>query len=103
MVRDVRELCALLGEVSSVLSERFSRFLLPLAEVPQIARADVSPFEISFEHPDQVGPIVDLVGREFLEPPTSYVGEEQRELPDDGPIVPSSASQLACQPKIHQP
>ena len=34
MVEDVRELCALLGEASSVLSERFSRFLPALAEVP---------------------------------------------------------------------
>ena len=38
MVGDVRELHVLLGETSSVLSERFSRFLsrflLALAEVP---------------------------------------------------------------------
>ena len=103
MVGDVWELCALLGETSSILSERFSRFLLALAEVPRIARADVSPLEISFEHPDQVGPVVDLVGWEFLEPPTSYVGEERRKLSDDGLIVPLSASQVACQPKIRQP
>jgi hypothetical protein len=32
MVGDVWELCVLLGEVSSILSERFSRFLLALAE-----------------------------------------------------------------------
>jgi len=34
MVRDVRELGALLGEASSILSERFSRFLLALAKLP---------------------------------------------------------------------
>jgi hypothetical protein len=33
MVEDVWELRALLGEASSILSERFSRFLLALAEV----------------------------------------------------------------------
>jgi len=103
MVGDVQELGALLGEASSVLSERFSRFLLALAEVPRIARADVSPLKNSFEHPDQVGPVVDLVGREFLDPPTSCVGEEQWKLSDDGPIVPSSTSQLACQTEIRQP
>ena len=96
MVGDVRELYALLGEASSVLAKRFSRFLLALAEVPRIARADVSPLEVSFEHPDQVSPVMDLVGREFLEPPASSVREEQWKLPDDGLIVPSSASQLAC-------
>jgi hypothetical protein len=34
MVGDVRELSALLGEASSILSKRFSGFLLALAEVP---------------------------------------------------------------------
>jgi hypothetical protein len=34
MVGDVWELCALLGEAPSIFSERFSRFLLALAEVP---------------------------------------------------------------------
>jgi hypothetical protein len=34
MVGDVRELRALLGEASIILSEGFSRFLLALAEVP---------------------------------------------------------------------
>ena len=64
---------------------------------------DVSPLEISFEHPDQVSPVVDLVGRELFEPPSSGVREEKQELPDDGSIVPSGASQLACQSKVYQP
>jgi hypothetical protein len=103
MVGDVRELHALLGEASSVLSKRFSRFLLALAEVPRIAEADVGPLEVALEHPDQIGPIVDLVGWEFLEPPASNVGDEKWKLSDDGSIVPSSTSQLACQPEIRQP
>jgi len=92
VVGDVWELSALLGEASSVLSERFSRFQLALAEVPRITRAYVSPLEISFKHRDQVGLVVDLVGGELLKPPSSGVGEEEWELPDDGSIVPSSAS-----------
>jgi hypothetical protein len=82
----------LLGEASSILSKRLSRLLHALAKVPRIARADVSPLEISFEHPDQVGRVVYLVGRELLEPSSSGVGEEERELPDDGSIVPPGAS-----------
>ena len=96
MVGDVRELCALICEASSIISEGFSRFLLALAEVPRIAGADVGPLEVSLEHPDQVSPVMDLVGREFLEPPVSSVGEEKWKLLDDGLIVPSSASLLAC-------
>ena len=64
MVGDVRELRALLGEASSILSERFSSFLLAFAEIPQVAGADVGSFEISLEYPDQVGPVIDLFGGE---------------------------------------
>jgi len=78
VVGDVRELGVLLREATSILSERFSRFLLALAEVPWVAKADVSPLEVPFKHADQVGPVVDLVGRELLEPPASGVGEEER-------------------------
>ena len=99
----MRELRALFGEASSVLLERFSRFLLALAEVPRIAEADIGSLEVSLEHPDQIGPIMDLVSWELLEPPASGVGEEEWELPDDGPIVPLSASQLACQLEVCQP
>ena len=64
---------------------------------------DVSRLEVSLEHPDQNSLVVDLVGWDFLEPLASRVGEEKRKLSDDGSIVSSSASQLACQPEIHQP
>jgi len=103
MVGDVRELRALLGEASSILLERFSTFLLALAEVPRIAGADVGLLEVSLKHPDQIGLVVDLVGWEFLKPPTSGVEEEKRKLLDDGSIVSSSASQLACQLEVHEP
>jgi len=46
---------------------------------------------------------MDLVVREFLEPHASNVREEKRKLPDDGSIIPSSASQVACQLEIRQP
>jgi len=94
VVRDVRQLGALLREASSILSESFSLLLFALAEIPRISGPYVGPFEVAFEYPDQVCPIMDLVGWEFLEPSSSSVGEEKRYLPDDGSIVPSSASQL---------
>jgi hypothetical protein len=78
MIGDVRELGALLREASSVLSERFSRFLLALAEVPRIAGVYVGPLEVSFKHPDQISLVVDLVSEEFLEPPASGFREKKR-------------------------
>jgi hypothetical protein len=90
----MRELHVLFGEASSVLSKRFSRFLLAVAEIPQIAEVDVGSLEVSLKHLDQIGPIMDLVSWELLEPPACGVGEEERELPDDGSIVSTSASQL---------
>ena len=61
MVGDVWELSALLGEALSILSERFSGLLLAFAEIPQVAWSDEGPFQIPFEHPDQVSPFMDLV------------------------------------------
>jgi len=46
---------------------------------------------------------VDLVGQELLKPSASGVREEERQLSDDGSIVPSSASELTGQPEICQP
>jgi len=46
---------------------------------------------------------MDLVSWELLEPHASGIGEEERELPKEGSIVPSSASQLACQLEVYQP
>jgi len=44
------ELCALFGEAPSILPERLSGLLLALAEVPQVAGADVGPLEVSLEN-----------------------------------------------------
>ena len=77
MVRDVRQLSALLREASSILPKSFSRLLLALAEVPRVPWPYVGPFEVTLEDSDQINPVVDLIGREFLEPSTGGVGEEK--------------------------
>jgi len=46
---------------------------------------------------------VDLIGWKFLEPPAGGVGEEERQLSDDGSIVSSSTTQLTGQPEVCQP
>ena len=93
MVGDVWQLGALLREASCILSESFSRLLLAFAEVPRVAGSYVGSFEVTLEHPDQIDPIVDLVGRELLEPSAGGVGEEEWQLSDDGSTVPSSTTQ----------
>ena len=92
MVGDVWQLGALLREASSILSEGFSQLLLAFAEVPRVAGSYVGSFEVTLKHPDQIDPVVDLVGRELFEPSAGSVGEEERQLSDDGSIVPSSTS-----------
>jgi hypothetical protein len=52
--------------------------LLALAEVPRIVGAYVGPFEVAFEYADQIGPVMDLVGWELLEPSASGIREEER-------------------------
>ena len=46
---------------------------------------------------------MDLIGWELLEPSAGGVGEEERQVSDDGSIVASSASQLTSQPEVYQP
>jgi len=56
----------------------------------------VCALEVSHESFDQVGPVVDLVGRKMLEPCSCRVREVQRKVADDDRIV-SRAAQLARQ------
>jgi hypothetical protein len=78
VVWDVRQLGALLREASSILLESFPWLLLALAEVPRVVRPYVGPLEVALEYSDQIDPIMDLVGRELLEPSTGGVGEKER-------------------------
>jgi len=78
VIWDVRQLGALLREATSILSESFPWLLLALAEVPRVARPYVGPLEVTLKYSDQIDPIVDLVGRELLEPSTGGVGEKER-------------------------
>jgi len=77
MVWDVWQLGALLQEASSILSESFSKFMLALAEVARVAGPYVGPFEVALKYSDQIGPIMDLVRWELLEPSAGGVREEK--------------------------
>ena len=108
-VLDARELSALLGEAPDVVSQGLVRLLTTPSKIPGVPRAHVCALEFSHESFDQVGLVVDLVGRKMLEPCSCRVCEVQRKVADDDRVV-SHAAQLArqavvveLQPRIRLP
>jgi hypothetical protein len=94
-LRHPRELRTALGEAPYEVPERFAGLLGARAEVPGVPGAHVCALEISHEHADQVVPVVDLAGRQVLEPRPCRVGEVEGEVVDDD-LVAGSSAQLAC-------
>ena len=90
-VLDARELGALLGEMPDVISQGIVRLLKAPSKVPRVARAHVCALEVAHEGPDQVRPVVDLVGREMLKPGTCRVRKVQRKVADDDGIIGCAA------------
>jgi len=67
-VLDAGELSALLGEASDVIPQGLVRLLTAPSEIPRVPETHVWALEIAHEGPDQVRPVVDLVGRKVLKP-----------------------------------
>ena len=61
-VIDARELSALLGEMPDVISQGLVKLLTAPSKIPRVARTHVRALEIAHKGPDQVRPIMDLVG-----------------------------------------
>ena len=72
------------------------------SKIPGVPRAHVCALEVPYESFDQVGPVVDLVGRKMLEPCSWRVREVQRKVADDDRIV-SRAVQLARYAVVVEP
>ena len=90
-VLDAGELSALLGEASDVIPQRLVGLLTAPSEIPRVPRMHVRALEVAHEGPDQVRPVVDLVGREMLKPGTCRVRKVQRKVADDDGIVGCAA------------
>ena len=71
-------------------------------KIPGVPREHVWALEVSHESFDQVGLVVDLVGRKMLEPGSCRVREVQRKVEDDDRVV-SHAAQLARQAIVVEP
>ena len=85
------ELGALLGETPDVVPQRLIGLLTAPSEIPGVPRAHVRALEIAHEGPDQVRPVVDLVGRKMLRPGACRVCKVQRKIADDDGIISCAA------------
>jgi len=94
-VRDAGELDALLGEAPHVVAQGLIGLLTAPFEVPGVPRAHVSALEVADEDLDQVGPIVDLVHGQVLEPRSCGVSKVKGKVADGNRVFRRTA-QLAC-------
>jgi len=60
-------------------------------EVPGVPRAHVRALEIAHEDLDQVGPVVDLICRQMLEPRSCGVIKVKRKVVDDDRVLHRAA------------
>jgi hypothetical protein len=70
-----RELRAALGEAPYEVPERLAGLLGACAQVPGVPRAHIRSLEVPHEGADEIVPVVDLAGRQMLEPRPRRVGE----------------------------
>jgi hypothetical protein len=70
-----RELRATLGKAPYEVPKRVAGLLSARAQVPGVPRAHVRALEVPHERANQIVPVVDLAGRQVLEPRQRQVGE----------------------------
>jgi uncharacterized membrane protein len=97
-----RELRAALGEAPYEVPERLAGLLGACAQIPGVSRAHVRALEVPHEGADQIIPVMNLAGRQVLEPRPRRVGEVQRQVADDD-LVGGGSAQLACQAVVVEP
>ena len=88
---DARELGALLGEASHVVTQGLAGLLATPFEVPRVPRANIRALEIAHEDVDQVGLVVDLIRRQVLEPRSCGVSKVKRKVADDDRVLRRAA------------
>ena len=86
-VGDAGELGALLGEASHIVTQGLAELLATPFEVPGVRRAHVRALEIAHEDLDQVGPVVDLIRRQVLEPRSCGISKMKRKVADVGRVL----------------
>ena len=94
-VLHVGELGALLGETPDVVPQGLVRLLTTPSKNPGVPRAHVCALEVAHEDLDQVGPVMDLVREQVLEPRSCGVSKMKGKVEDDNCIFWCTA-QLVC-------
>jgi hypothetical protein len=61
-----------------VLAKTLARLLLAVSQLPLLVEAHVCSLEVADEDPTQVGPVVDLVAWQVLEPRARGIAEVER-------------------------
>jgi hypothetical protein len=102
VVRRAGELGAALGEAPYVLAETLPRLLLAVTQLPLLAGAHVCALEVANEDPTEVGPVVDLVAWQVLEPCTCRVAKVERQVLDHEEIV-GRPTGVAREPVVLEP
>jgi hypothetical protein len=77
------KLGATLGEASDVLAQALLGLLLAIAQLPLLAGTGVRALKVPDEDPVQVGPAVDHVAGQVLEPCLHGISEVERQVLDD--------------------
>jgi hypothetical protein len=72
------------------------------AQIPGVPKVHVRALEVPHEGVDQVIPVVDLSGRQMLEPRPHRVCEVQRQVADDD-LIGGGSAQLARQAVAIEP
>ena len=85
------ELGPLLGETLDVVPQRLIGLLTAPSEIPGVPRAHVRALEVAHEDVDQVGPVVDLIRRQVLEPRSCGVSKMKRKVADDDHVLRRAA------------
>ena len=101
-VGDAGELSAQLGEVANVITQGLVRLLTTPSEIPRIPMSHVCALEVAHEGPDQVRPVVDLVGGEVFEPCVRGIYKVQSKVTNDNSIITHTA-QMASQAVVVEP
>jgi len=101
-VGDAGELSAQLGEVVNVITQWLVRLLTTHLEIPRIPMSHVCALEVAHEGPDQVRPVVDLVGGEVFEPCVRGICKVQSKVTNDNSVITHTA-QMASQAAVVEP
>jgi len=86
----------------NVITQGLVRLLTTPSEIPRIPMSHVCALEVAHEGPDQVRPVMDLVGGEVFEPCVRGIYKVQSKVTNDNSVITHTA-QMASQAAVVEP